>query len=234
MLALGFLLVAILGDPNAPGRGSRVHSIYFDVTLAAVILTQFLIFLVADATLLSRAFIKRLTAVTTMWPSRTIVAFHRRFGLEAPELADWLDMTFLAKRTRCITNLVYLPFLALAFLVISRSRVFDDFDVSLTIVIVQGIGVILVIGAVLFLRAAAENARRVASEELEAKIIAAKGNAHTKERAASLEMLLAQIKNLNDGAFAPWSSQPLVRAVLLPLVSYGGTMLVHLYALPGT
>ena len=47
-------------------------------------------------------------------------------------------------------------------------------------------------------------------------------------------MLLAQIKNLNDGAFAPWSSQPLVKAVLLPLISYGGTALVHLYALPGT
>jgi hypothetical protein len=28
-------------------------------------------------------------------------------------------------------------------------------------------------------------------------------------------------------------SQPLVRALLLPHLTYGGTMLVHLYALPG-
>ena len=185
ILALGSLLVPILGNPNTPGRGARIQSIYFDVTIIAVVLTQFLIFLVADATLLSRAFRKRLTAVATIWPPPTIVAYHTRFGLEGSDLADWLDMTFLAKRTRCITNLIYLPFLALAFLVISRSRMFDDFDVSLTIVVVQAIGILLVIGAVLSLRAAAENARRVAIEELEAKIIAAKGDPNTRKRRAN-------------------------------------------------
>lgn len=41
------------------------------------------------------------------------------------------------------------------------------------------------------------------------------------------------IKNLNEGAFAPWTRQPIVGAVLLPLITYGGTWLLHLYALPG-
>jgi hypothetical protein len=47
-------------------------------------------------------------------------------------------------------------------------------------------------------------------------------------------MLLARIDNLNDGAFAPWSSQPIVKAVLLPLLTYSATFLVHIYALPGS
>jgi hypothetical protein len=38
---------------------------------------------------------------------------------------------------------------------------------------------------------------------------------------------------MQDGAFAPPLSQPIVKAVLLPLVSYGGSWLVQLYALPG-
>jgi hypothetical protein len=36
------------------------------------------------------------------------------------------------------------------------------------------------------------------------------------ETTACREMLLNQINNLNDGAFAPWSTQPVVKAVLLP------------------
>jgi len=41
------------------------------------------------------------------------------------------------------------------------------------------------------------------------------------------------MQELREGAFAPWPSQPVVTAVLLPLLTYGGTTLFHLYALPG-
>jgi len=45
--------------------------------------------------------------------------------------------------------------------------------------------------------------------------------------------LLKEVEDLKDGAFAPLTAQPVVRAVFLPLLTYGGTLLVHLYALPG-
>jgi len=48
-----------------------------------------------------------------------------------------------------------------------------------------------------------------------------------------LEKLLAKMQELREGAFARWTSQPVVGAVLLPLITYGGTWLLHLYALPG-
>lgn len=67
-----------------------------------------------------------------------------------------------------------------------------------------------------------------------AKIIAAKGAEQLDVKVASqLEMMLARVENLRAGAFAPLSSQPFVKALLLPLLSYGGSMLAHLYALPG-
>jgi hypothetical protein len=66
-----------------------------------------------------------------------------------------------------------------------------------------------------------------------AAIIAAKASATSHHQAVQLKNLLAEIDGLNDGAFAPLSSQPLVKAVLLPLLTYGGTMLLHFYALPG-
>jgi hypothetical protein len=112
---------------------------------------------------------------------------------------------------------------------------FDDFATPPILLIVQGISLAVVIGSAFALRSAAEEARRVARGHISTKIIAAKGASNGGSEAASqLEAILARIESLRDGAFAPWSSQPVVTAVLLPLVSYGGTLLVHVYALPGT
>jgi hypothetical protein len=233
MFILGYILSAIWGQPNVPVRGPVARQLYFIVTIADVLSTIFLTFLVADASLFSRSFIKRLTAVTTVWPPETVKKFRIMFGLEETDLADWTDMQYLAKRTSSITYLIYFPFLALAVLIISRSEFLDSFSNSWTLMIVQLISITVVVGSVVALRATAENARTVARESLSAKIVSAKGRGDDK-RAAQLEMLLARIDNLNDGAFAPWTGQPMVKAVLLPLLTYGGTMLVHLYALPGS
>jgi hypothetical protein len=233
MFILGFVLTALWGQPNVPARGPVARQLYFIVTLADVFATIFLTFLVTDASLFSRSFIKRLTAVTTKWPPETVNKFSTLFGLEEADLADWTDMQYLAKRTSSITYLIYFPFLALAVLIISRSEFLDSFSNSWTLIIVQLISIAVVVGSVVALRATAEKARAVARESLSAKIVFAKGQGEDN-RTAQLEMLLARIDNLSDGAFAPWSSQPIVKAVLLPLMTYGGTTLVHLYALPGS
>jgi hypothetical protein len=141
-------------------------------------------------------------------------------------------MHYLATRTRCITRLIYLPFIALAVLLISRSPLFDDFTTTWTLIIVQALSAAMVIGSFVSLRTAAEQARAVASDHMTAAIIAAEASG-ASHQAVQLEKLLSEIDGLNDGAFAPWSNQPLVKAVLLPLLTYGGTMLLHFYALPG-
>jgi hypothetical protein len=43
----------------------------------------------------------------------------------------------------------------------------------------------------------------------------------------------ARVEELHDGAFSPLSQQPLVRALLLPLGSLGGTALLEYVLLPG-
>jgi hypothetical protein len=234
MFGIWRILVPIFGEPHIAARGERVLQIYHYVTRAEVLLTLFLIFIVADAALFSRAFITKLTDIHTRWPSNTIKKFQRKLNLDETDLADWIDMHFIAARTRCVTNLIYLPFIALAILMVSRSPLFDNFTTSWMLVITQTLSVALVIWSAVALRLAAERARTVARDSLTAAVIAASGYANARDRSAQLEKLLEQVEGLDDGAFAPWSSQPTVRAVLLPLVTYGGTMLVHLYALPGT
>jgi hypothetical protein len=229
------ILVPVFGHVTFnPARGARANWLFHTTTLVEVWSTLFLTFLVADATLYSRAFIKRLAAINTRWSDTTFDKYREIFNLHhADNLADWVDLRFLAERTRSITQLVYFPFLALAVLIFSRSPLFDDSAISLTLVIGQAANLAIIIGAVLAYRSTAEYARRLACKHVTTRIIAAKGRGDDAI-ADQLERLLAEMRDLSEGAFAPWSSQPLVRAVLLPLLTYGGTLLVHAYALPGT
>jgi hypothetical protein len=235
---MGFLwsiiLTPIFGDLNDPARGNRAQHLYDVVTLCEVLSTLFLTFLVADATLYSREFIRRLTAVSTVWPQKTVAEFMQKYWLENPDdLSDWMDIQFLAKRTASITQLIYFPFLALTVLILSRSPLLDNFSMPWTVVIAQAISVSVVIGAAFAYRSSAERARRVACEHLTRRIIATKA-ADGVWTSGQLEKLLMQMQDLREGAFAPLTSQPIVKAVLFPLVTYGGTWLAHLYGMPGT
>ena len=148
-------------------------------------------------------------------------------------LCDRIDLEFLAQRTAAITNLVYFPFIVWAVLIFSHSRLFDDFYMPWALIIMYALPVCILLGAVVAYRWSAEKARRVACRHVANRLIAAKGRGAVAT-AEQLEKLLADMQDLREGAFAPWASQPVVRAVLLPLVTYGGGWLVHLYALPGT
>ena len=226
-MALWFILAKIFGEPNSPARGPVAHYIYTWVTFIDVLITLLVIFLVVDATLFSRSVVIRLTDIESHWPSETV----KRFHLGRANLEDWLDIKLVAERTRCITRLIYFPFLMLALLIVSRSPIFDNYSFTPTLAIAQGILLAIIIGSVVSLRNAAEQARKKAMEHLSEKIMAA---GHTDpNRANQLEKLRTEIRDMQDGAFAPPLSQPVVKAVLLPLVSYGGAWLVQLYALPG-
>jgi hypothetical protein len=229
------LLSYLLPDSTLyiPARGRLAQSGFWLVSLVGFIAALFLTFLVADATLYSRAFIKRLTTISTIWGQQTFSKYKTLFQLlDQHDVRDWIDLQFLAERTRCINKLIYFPFLVLAILIFSRSRLFDDFSITWSVVIPYGASMCILIGAVVAYRATAEKARRVAARRLTDRIIAAKGGCRDAT-ADQLEKLLAYTQEMREGAFAPWASQPLVRALLLPLLTYGGTMLVDLYALPG-
>ena len=72
-------------------------------------------------------------------------------------------------------------------------------------------------------------ARRRISDALSAARKAKNGG----RLAGQLELLLARVEELRDGALTPPSQQPLVRAMLLPIGSFGGTALLEYLLLPG-
>jgi hypothetical protein len=56
-------------------------------------------------------------------------------------------------------------------------------------------------------------------------------SAEDQALAEQFPSLIAQVKELRRGAFAPFFEQPLVRAVLVPLGSIGGLQLIELLSL---
>jgi hypothetical protein len=201
-----------------------------------VILMQFLTFFVFDATLFCLLFVNKLRQ--TAWPPKTMEVFNGRLDmrLQSHLVHDWIDLEFVAKRTRCIGSLIYFPFVLIALLIVSRSTVFANYPPCLTILIAQGISLCVVFGCAIMLWWAATAARDTAKQKLADGVIFARGhyaNARGHYAAEQLETLSSRVDQLKEGAFSPFSQQPLVRAVLLPLGTFGWNVLIENGMLPG-
>ena len=130
----------------------------------------------------------------------------------------------MARRTACVGTLVYYPFVVLSLLIAARSAFFDDWysPPYLTVVVVISFGILLL--CALALRRTAEASRAAALEHLRDAILRAQGSGNGRLE-AQLKNLQSQVQALNKGAFAPYLQQPLLKAVLLPLLTFGGSSL---------
>jgi hypothetical protein len=237
MIAFGTVLSLVFGSPNDPARDPATRQLYTVITLADVVATQFLIFLVADATVFSCLFVRALRRNRSVWPDGSRRAFAALLGIEGAAVDEWINTQFVAMRTQCIINLIYLPFVMIALLIVSRSSVIDSFAGSQTLVLLHCTSLAVVGGCVLWLRWEAEQARQTAVCNLNHALIEmarddSGGNEGVSTPRSRVENLIGRVEKLQEGAFAPLTRQPLVRALLLPLGSYGGTAFLEYFA-PG-
>ncbi|HSI56275.1 MAG TPA: hypothetical protein VLA16_01880 [Ideonella sp.] len=233
-LAFGYLLFHALGEPpGTPLRGPLSESVHSVLALSAVVVMNFLVFAVADATRLSVRFARRLRGQRANWPPRTMYHFAQRLGRLPRRLLDhWIDLQFVARRTRCVTGLIYYPFIVLSLLLLSRSRTFDDWHMPTAVLLMALFSVGIVLACAVALRRVAENSRRRALADVRDTLLRAHAHgAPAQPPTAQLELLRRQIEELREGAFAPFSQQPLLKALLLPFATLGGTTLLDYLAL---
>lgn len=258
MVTLYISLVLAYGWPNIPWRGPYGTGIYYGVTIPAVLALFILVFLVFDSTLLCLRFVEVLRRHTTHWPDSTRAKYAEKLKIDDPLLDDWIDLRFMALRTRCISKLVYYPFAIFALMIVSRSAAFAGFAVSPPIVITQFVGFIALFGCAMALCFSAEKARRTTRMRLMKGIMAAKARPDGAQAQAGmdgrgkdagvaagetatpagvsadqLESLLKLVEELHEGSFVPLSQQPPIRALLLPLGGLGWAALLDFRLLPG-
>ena len=235
VLLIGWLLVLAFGEPaGAPVRGDISTHAHLLLAVAAVIVMNFLVFYVADATLICVRFARDLRRMRNNWPARTIKYFEARLGHLPPELMDhWIDLRFVAQRTRCVAGLIYYPFIVLSLLLLSRNPVFDNWRTPTAALVLAGLSGAVVLGCVVALRRVAETSRAHALADIDDALLRANADrpAGAPTATPQLELLRRHIEQLHEGAFAPWSQQPLLKALLLPFATFGGTALLDYLAL---
>jgi hypothetical protein len=169
----------------------------------------------------------------SIWAEATLGKFSLRVGLPPADLEHWVDLVFISKRTKTITALIYLPFVIVALVIISRSRFFANYAPSVPEMLVMAVALLVVTASAVALRLSAEPSRAKAHRRLNDQIMLARQSPAGEHRAVQLKLLSHRIEELNEGALTPFSQQPLLRAMLLPLGSFGGTALLEYLLLPG-
>jgi hypothetical protein len=255
LLALGlsaFLWRALHDVWYMPQRGElslEVHQVLHALTFGAL---YFLVFFVVDATAFCVTFVRGLRALGASWPSPTLAKFERELQIPRAYLDNWIDLEFIACRTKCVTRLIYFPFVALSLFLVSRSAAFDDWYMPTTGIVLAVLGAGAALGCAVALRYAAEASRRHAMDRLRDEITRVSVDSPRTDpslapsspddppghvpppnppKPAQLNLLLSRMDNLNEGAFAPFWQQPLLKAVLLPFATLGGTSLLDYMAL---
>jgi hypothetical protein len=201
-----------------PARGpAAIHFHYYVAYLVTAAVT-FLIFYVVDAIQLNGNFIRVFTRGLTKWPPAASQRCKRVPPLSPTSLSRYHDVLFVADRTQAVAPLIWYPLVVLAVLFVARSSLFDNWTWFPAFFVLSAINVTWAIGSAVFLRRAAEKLRRTALEDLQLARVSSYGDEETRK---AFDEVIAEIRGLKKGAFAPLTEQPFIRAIVIPGGSLG-------------
>ncbi|MBV8191783.1 MAG: hypothetical protein JO339_31420 [Alphaproteobacteria bacterium] len=245
--------MTILGQdwPGTPVRGAEERALFGLTKSLTIVGAMVLLILVTNSAVLTYRVILIMQQGRTIYPFDVVQRFARELGPRiaaspslyyptatsseerAPEsnsLFDpWLDVRLMARHTHALAPMIFYPCLILSLLIVARSRLFDNWG-SGFVIIVLGCYLLWAVAMAVVLNMGAEKARRKALQDMEMDLLWLKGAGDKyKELAEQFPALIQQVRDLSDGAFAPFFEQPLVRAILVPLGSAGGVQLLETF-----
>jgi hypothetical protein len=203
---------------------TQKHGLEGLISGLCLLFVQGLIFWVVDAILLVRAFMLDVARDTPAWPTKGLATASAALGLRSDLTTIWLNLRLISRRTTWVGNFIWYPSLVIAGLFAATFTVqygqyhFDSNPITLVV----SIG--LIVSAVVMLRQSAEQWRSDLLEKLaHMRIAPLAGGRAVSNAEAQIRLLIEMVRDLEEGAFAPYSQQPLVRAVLLPVVTFAAT-----------
>jgi hypothetical protein len=240
---LAIVPFAVLGPPSFPHRGQLVETLYIILGILNGLVLWLVIFWVGYETHTCARFIEILSDKRSVWPERMLGREEAETGVPRAHLDDYLDFQLIVLATGRIHWLIYLPFVSILFLVLARSDLFDAMDFPLSLVFVTALALAYALCAAVLLRKSAEAARAKVLAHYEAQLltqarpkdstppaaadVATAGPTRQPISAEQIKLLMERIRSTREGAFAPFTQQPALRALLLPFGGYGGVQLVE-------
>ncbi len=203
---------------------SQKHGLEGVISGLCFVAVQALIFWVIDAILLTRAFMLDIARDEPAWPPAELSATGAALGLPPDLVTIWLNLRLISRRTTWVSNFIWYPSLVIAGLFAATFTVqygqyrFDSNPITLVA------SIALIVTAVVVLRQSAEKWRAALLEKLKnSRLALLAAAAPGGATVAQIKVLIKLVTELQEGAFAPYSQQPLVRAVLLPAITFAAT-----------
>jgi hypothetical protein len=201
-----------------PVRGVEALAFHSVLAICLTIAVIVISFYVVDAIQLNGNFIRLFTHGLTKWPSVVSQRCKRMPPLSEEELSGYHDVFFVAQRTEAVARLIWYPLIVLAVILVARSSFFDNWTWFPRMILLFAVIATLSVGSAMFLRRAAERLRQTALDNLQ---LARAAHYAVKEKQQTFDELIAEIRGLKKGAFAPLSEQHFIRAILVPSGTLG-------------
>src|SRR6059036_881226 len=149
----------------------------------------------------------------TRWSREVVEQSHRKPPLTEKELSAYHEIFFVAQRTQVVAPLIWYPLLVLTLIVLARASLFDNWTWPPGLVLIYFITGAWALGSAILLRRAAEQLRETALNDLRRFRLLGQ---EIEAKRQTFDELMAEIRGLKTGAFAPLTDQPFIRAVLFP------------------
>jgi hypothetical protein len=202
-------------------RGQAAGVIDAILTIGVLVAINTVVLYVWDVSRVHTRYILNLAEERSDWGEDELKGAEARTNIPMDLVGSLLDVEDIAKRSRAVNALIYWPVALILLSVLSLHPVFDRWPSGTALNISLALSLSLAVFAGFRLRRAAEFAREREIERLESEVFRATSPSHpAPDRARQAELLIKKITDLKEGAFAPWSEDPLFRAVALPLIGF--------------
>jgi hypothetical protein len=216
-------LIISFSKPVPPVRG--FISIWADQVIlsTSVLASIILIFYTFDVIRTCRRFIDLLAEQAPHWPAESFFNLVGGYDKNAKEsMGEWMLVHLVARRTETVGRVVFYPFIVWFILVISRFNYFDNWHTPIGLVVVITLGVVYAWSCALVLRWSSEHARQKALDRLMALHVSAVATGSNDQKLKSIGFATDSIRSIRSGAFAPYSQNPVVQALMVPFGGVGG------------
>lgn len=237
--------------PEVPVRGPEHRSLVSMTLYAVLALLPMLMVAVADATLLTQRFIRHLDHGRSLYPDATLARFAAKLGgpaqaalwlrriaavpwqrsyLVLPQqhtlFDNWIDVQLIGRRTAAVAPLIVGPLVLVALLVVARSRLFDNWAITMPVALAICAYLVWLVVLAVMLKRAAEKAREKALRRMQADLLWLMGaGSDWQPLVEPFKRLIDEVRNNQEGAFAPLFEQPLFKGLMVPLGGIGGAQL---------
>ena len=213
-----FTILHLFPQPPPPARGHVAFQIDKIVFYLAGMGLLLLSFYVVDAIQLNSNFIRMFGREVTKWSRQVVDRSHRHPPLTEKELSAYNEIFFVAQRTQAVAPLIWYPLLVLTLMVVARSSFFDNWTWPASLILIFAITGAWALGSAILLRRAAEQLRDIALNDLRRFRLLGR---EAEAKRQMFDDLIAEIRDMKTGAFAPLTDQPFIRAVLFPGAAVG-------------